>query len=408
MNREGKPTRKTTTTVWTDHIPLAIAICLLACRLIVIAALLLAMWSLIARSASAEVWVSADELLDLPTAGPAWESLLGTAGRYSTDTPDLSDQDDKTDSRILAKALVAARTGDDRMADEVRSGIMAAIGTEDGGRTLALGRNLVAIVAAADLVGLPDDDDAQFRSWLSHITQENLDGRTLRSTHEDRPNNWGTHAGASRAAVAAYLGDQRELDRTAQVFKGWVGDVDSYSEFHFGGPYGEEDHSWEHDWSAPVAVNPVGAIIDGWDVGGSLPEEMRRGGPFQWPPEETLYAYEAMQGALVQAEILWRQGYESYLWEDQAILRAFEFLDGIDWQPEGDDVWMTSLVNARYGTDYTEDPWAWHGKNVGWTAWTHQNVAAGAAVPEPGTLLLLVIGSGVSGMVWTIRRRRAS
>ena len=30
---------------------------------------------------------------------------------------------------------------------------------------------------------------------------------TLVSTHENRPNNWGTHAGAARAAVARYLGD---------------------------------------------------------------------------------------------------------------------------------------------------------------------------------------------------------
>ena len=110
-------------------------------------------------------------------------------------------------------------------------------------------------------------------------------------------------------------------------------------------------------------------------------------------------------GAIVQAEILFRQGFDTWQWEDEALLRAFEFLEGIGWQPEGDDLWMTSLVNARYGTDYLEDPWAWHGKNVGWTAWTHQNVAAGATVPEPGTLLLLVIGTGVSGLVWTIRRR---
>ena len=46
---------------------------------------------------------------------------------------------------------------------------------------------------------------------------------TLRGTHEQRPNNWGTHAGAARAAVALYLGDTAELSRTATVFRGWLG-----------------------------------------------------------------------------------------------------------------------------------------------------------------------------------------
>ena len=38
---------------------------------------------------------------------------------------------------------------------------------------------------------------------------------TLVSTHETRPNNWGTHAGAARAAVARYLDDTAQLARTA-------------------------------------------------------------------------------------------------------------------------------------------------------------------------------------------------
>ena len=71
-----------------------------------------------------------------------------------TGTPVVSDQDDDTDVRVLAKALVHARTGDAALRDEVIDACMAAIGTEAGGRTLALGRNLLGYVIAAELDAL--------------------------------------------------------------------------------------------------------------------------------------------------------------------------------------------------------------------------------------------------------------
>ena len=114
---------------------------------------------------------------------------------------------------------------------------MAAIGTEKGGRTLALGRNLVSYVIAADLIDLKRYDagsDQQFRSWLAAVRKETLDGKTLISTHEVRPNNWGTHAGASRVAADRYLGDKADLARAAQVFKGWLGDRSAYAGFKYG------------------------------------------------------------------------------------------------------------------------------------------------------------------------------
>ena len=121
---------------------------------------------------------------------------------------------------------------------------------------LALGRELLAYVIAADLVKLPADLDPAFRSWLDAVRREDLDGRTLVSTHEDRPNNWGTHAGASRIAVALYLGDRADLERAARVFRGWLGDRTSYASFRFG------DLSWQADptrkfWSC---VSRPGAV----------------------------------------------------------------------------------------------------------------------------------------------------
>ena len=56
---------------------------------------------------------------------------------------------------------------------------------------LALGKNLAGDVIAAELVGVPPSADTAFRAWLSEVRFEDLDGRMLISTHEDRPNNWG-------------------------------------------------------------------------------------------------------------------------------------------------------------------------------------------------------------------------
>lgn len=313
------------------------------------------------------IWISGDELARLPTIGAAWRQLKAAADQDPGE-PDLGDQDQMNDVYVLAKALVYARTGERRYRDEVIDHVMRAMGTEDGGQTLALGRNLVAYVIAADLVNLPADadKDQRFRAWLRETLTETLNGRTLRGTHEVRPNNWGTHAGASRAAVALYLGDAAELERTALVFKGWLGDRQAYAGFRYG-----SDLSWQADPENPVGINPKGAMKEGHSIDGALPEEMRRGREFRWPPKKTDYAWEGLQGALVQAEILYRAGFPTWEWEDRALLRAVQFLYDIGWEAEGDDEWQVWLVNHTYGTAFPATTPARPGKNMGWTDWTH-------------------------------------
>ena len=126
-----------------------------------------------------------------------------------------------------AAALVAARTGSAAHREKARAGIAAAIGSEAGGRSLAVGRNLPGYVIAADVIDLPSVDgalDARFRGWLAGLRRQDLSGDTLVSTHELRPNNWGTMAGAARIAASSYIGDTADLDRAAAVFRGWLGD----------------------------------------------------------------------------------------------------------------------------------------------------------------------------------------
>jgi hypothetical protein len=313
------------------------------------------------------IWISGDELAQIPMAGTAWDALWDRANQ-SAGTPDLSNQDQMNNVYVMAKALVFARTGQERFRSEVCQQLEAAIGTESGGRTLALGRELAAYVISADLIDLPDYDptfDRSFRQWLDAVRRKSLSGKTLISTHESRPNNWGTHAGASRIAVARYLGDTVDLQRAAMVFKGFLGDRSTYAGFTYG------SLSWQCDSSRPVGINPTGCTRNGHQIDGALPDDMRRGSSFTWPPNPTGYAWEALQGVTVQAELLHRAGFAAWEWENRAVLRAVEFLDRIGWNAEGDDQWEPWLINYAYGTSFSSRSPARPGKNLGWTDWTH-------------------------------------
>lgn len=285
--------------------------------------------------------------------------------QQGSDAPNISDQNDQTDAVVVAKALVYVKTGDDRYRQEAVAAILAAMGTEDGGRTLALARNLAGYVVAADLVGLNGADEVAFRSWLSAVRYETLDGRTLISTHEDRPNNWGTHAGVSRIAAAIYLGDTAELQQAATVFQGWLGDRSAYAGFSYG------DLSWQSNPSEPVGVNPTGATIQGHDVDGVLPDDQRRAGDFTWPPPAENYVWEALQGVVAQGRLLSRQGFDAFNWSDRAILRAVTWMhEEAGFPATGDDSGTPWLINGVFGTGFPAASSAAPGKNgLGWYEW---------------------------------------
>jgi hypothetical protein len=166
--------------------------------------------------------------------------------------------------------------------------------------------------------------------------------------------------------VAVYLGDSVELDRCAQVFKGWLGDRATYARFTYG------DLAWQSDPTKPVGINPRGALLAGHPVDGVLPDDERRAGGFTWPPPKENYVYEALQGALAQAVILHRAGHDTWNWQDRALLRAFQWLHGTASFPAtGDDTWQPHLINYYYGASFPAAVPSSPGKNVGWTDWTH-------------------------------------
>src|SRR5690606_4402054 len=151
------------------------------------------------------------------------------------------------------------------------------------GRALSLGRELAAYVIAADLIGLRSVNsslDQQFRARLTELrtTPTTSGPGSLVECHELRPNNWGTMCGASRVAIAAYLGDRAELDRSATVLRGYLGDRGAYAGFKYG------ELTWQCDASRPVGINPKGCTKSGLSLDGVMPDDQRRGGSFSGEP----------------------------------------------------------------------------------------------------------------------------
>lgn len=336
------------------------------------------------------MWISSEEIAALPDSGPAWEALQEAV----IDMPGaFGGHNSNHDVHTLAAALVAARLNDTDDYNLTADNLIAAIGTEYSKcddelgecNSLSISRNLTSYVIAADVIDFKHTYptlEPQFRGWIQsmmtwdHPNQGgcavNPENRcSITDKHEDKPNNHGTMAGAARLATALYLGDLDEVTRVAEIFKGWLGDRTSYADFDFD----DEDLEWQCDPSNPVGINAVGCMKEGHWIDGAQPEEQRRcnSGHFIWPPCETTYTWENLQAVLVTAFLLQRAGYaDVFEWEDQAILRAVKWLyEQADDPAEGDDEFQLPLIDAAYGTAYWDGSTVGHGKNMGWTDWTH-------------------------------------
>ena len=109
---------------------------------------------------------------------------------------------------------------------------------------------------------------------------------------------------------------------------------------------------------------------------GALPDDMRRGCSFRIPPCHTDYGWEALQGAVVQAQILYRQGYDAWNWSDQALFRAAAFFGRLHaefggWWAVDDDTWVPWLINHAYGTSFPTASVTREGKNMSFTDWLY-------------------------------------
>ena len=155
------------------------------------------------------------------------------------------------------------------------------------------------------------------------------------------------------------------------MFQGWLGDRSVYAGFKYG-----TDTSWQADTSHAVAIDAVGSTkaYDGTDIAldGALPDEMRRGDTFRWAPTYTGYPWEALQGAVLQAEILHHNGFDTWNWSSKALYRAARFLYArANWPAVGDDRWQPWLIDARTGATLPRPTTTTPGKNFGFADWLY-------------------------------------
>lgn len=316
------------------------------------------------------IWIGPDEIAKLPTSGAGWTDVLAAAKAASGATS-LSNQDSNDSTNVMAAALVYARTGEAVYLAKAEKAItdICTKNLESGSRALALGRELIGYVLAADIVQLSKVDadlDAKWRTKLAYLlTYKTSQAGSLIDCSLDRPNNWGGHSRASWLAAALYLGDKAGADKAVATLRGWMGNWSAYNGFEYG------DLAWQVDKTKPVGILPKGAKLQNYDVDGGQPEELRRVA-FKIPPGFVVYTWEGLQGPIAAAEMAHRAGYTD-IWDecDKALLRAVQFNYRQGWAAEGDDKWVVPIINRAYGVNFPVTGGG-AGKNVGWSLWTHQ------------------------------------
>ncbi len=294
--------------------------------------------------------------------GDAWLELLKFADA-DTSNPNVSDQDDPTNVRVLAAAIAYARSGDVKYKAKVDTACVQVQGSEKGGRTLAWGRELGAYAMAADLVGY---SSPAFSTWLKNVTDVEKGSElniTLRQMFYKRPNNWGSMAFGSLTAVYRYLGDDVLLKDVRDY---WAQGVTGKNP---GLVYGA-DVSWHVDPNDLRLINPKGAMKQGVNIDGIIPDDMRRGGPFTTgTPAGTGYPWEHLQGVLMGARVLERAGMPIWDVDDSAIERAASALQdriGGTFLCSGDDLWQLAFLDQAYARNWSGSQNVWRaGKNAG-------------------------------------------
>jgi hypothetical protein len=306
-------------------------------------------------------------LMALPTSGPAWEAMLAVA-----DGPlggvDLAQRDNTNAGRLLAAALVHARTGRPEYRERVVQ-VLAELPDANiaDARVLSVARQLAGYVLVADLVGYRDARFGGFIAALrTYLIGNHGRWEDVQSTSEDTASNWGAWALASRIAASAYVGDADDVSAAAEVFRRFTGS-DPRHGFR-------RTQDFDPTWScAPDRWVPINPSTCGFRSGALVEDISRSRSPAPHADAKGLtYSWETLGGATLSATLLARLGYpDVWTWGDNALLRAAQFLQRAQGYPARFSVnqYIPWIINKAYGVDFGPVNPAGFGRQFGYTDW---------------------------------------
>lgn len=324
------------------------------------------------------------KLMSKPTSGAGWDFLTSQADSV-WEAPDLSAPNTKNPGRVLAAALVYARTGDLAYRDKVINAVRQLPGTEaNADIVLPLARNLFGYVMAADLVDMPlDTVTANGQTWQEFLqgarTLEfpgNTRWLTLENTAGDTAGNWNAYALSSHLAVSIVLGDEAAVARDVTIFRRFLGDTSSpWPAFRptSGHVWNGNGSTWDMTPTLQRGINP------------DVPGDRRSGAIIIDVSRHTVYpsvrcctvdlagrAYteESLDGLLAVAMVLKARGSDFTDFEDQALRRAYEFLLA-NGGPSGysNGRYLAAAINAWYGTSHDTSDGDSIARHLGFGGW---------------------------------------
>ena len=332
------------------------------------------------------IWISQSELMSRPVSGAAWKSVLSNAGA-SWGSASVSDQNSNHEQYVLAGAFVCARTN--QYCDKTRQGLLSAIGTEEGSRWLAIGRNMLGYTIAADVMrnsgNLTDADLSLVSIWIaSFLTRtlaDNNSGAQIMLTPFSSGSNASAQEGAVYAAIAAYTDNTTKLNYAWNRFRLYSCDKTNNPETEINIKTGfNGGWSYASTYTEACAVNPKDTTKNGIRIDGAVINDIVRGGSFQWPPVWTGYEWTGLQGYVPAALILSRAGYSSLEVKDRAVLRAVDYVCFLEnntstswWEPSRASA-IKHLIKAVYGYTPAGCDISYpirYGMTIGYTDWTH-------------------------------------
>lgn len=329
-------------------------------------------------SASAGILLSAAEIAALPTSGAGWDAVMARVntpygGAYAMGIRDDSNKD------VLAHALAGARLNSTSYKTFVRDKIALMMSKgRDTNDVLSTLRNLQAYIIGADLIALRSFDpalDSQFRTWLNaeirFVYAGGGGGGSVIGTHDKKPNNFGTHAGACRVAAALYLGDTAEFNRARDVWQGWATGEPTL----IPAGYAWKPTNWHHNSARKRGINEAGASRDGNSFDGVIPEDQERAGEYTgvWPPVSTNYIHGATDGMTLAFWMMARKGVDCWNWANQAAKRQMVWKQTVGGsQPYSGFRWQVPVIEKIYGLSWADHDPAGTSTNFGYADWWAQ------------------------------------